>query len=168
MCQAKTEILWVWKFFTSSTIHVRQNKHYNKCKCYRISRQLGVTAVSLFWLCSPDTCPAWIRGKGRETLELMRVWVWNGLLPCIRGCLTCKAGLGASELVFERRPSLGGERQNSYHATACRAAALVTHSYELVIRNVSSHEEVSGSGLLDCISCLLMLFIWDRWLLHAQ
>lgn len=98
----------------------------------------------------------------------MRVWVWNGSLPCIRGCLTCKAGLGASELVFERRPSLAGEGQNSYRATACRAAALVTHSHELVIRNVSSHEEVSGSGLLDCISCLLMLFIRDRWLLHAE
>lgn len=117
---------------------------------------------------STDTCPVCVGGMGRETTELMRVWVWHGSLPCIRGCLTCKAGLGASELVFERRPSPGGEHQNSYSASSCWAATLVTHSHELVIRNVSSHEEVSGSGLLDCVSSLLMLFIRDRWLSHAE
>lgn len=56
------------------------------------------------------------------------------------------------------------EGQNSYSASSCWAATLVTHSHELVIRNVWSHEEVSGSGWLDCVSALLMLFIRDRWL----
>lgn len=128
MCQAKTEILWVWKFFTSSMIHMRQNKHFLITASATLqlismqwkTRQLGVT-VSLSRLLSPDTCPACIHWKGSGTLQ--RVWVWNGSLPLIRSCLTCKAGLGASELVFERRPSLGGEHQNSYHATLCRAAA---------------------------------------------
>ncbi len=40
----------------------------------------------------------------------------------------------------------------------CWAAGLVTHRHELVIRNVSSHEEVSGSGLLLCVSSFLVLF----------
>lgn len=40
-----------------------------------------------------------------------------------------------------------------------------------MIRNVSSHEEVSGSGLLHCVSFFVVLFVGlfeDRWLLHAE
>lgn len=40
-----------------------------------------------------------------------------------------------------------------------------------MIRNVSSHEEVSGSGLLHCVSSFVVLFVGlfeDRWLLHAE
>lgn len=65
-------------------------------------------------------------------------------------------------------PSLEVERQDSCCAALCWAAGLVTHRHELVIRNVSSHEEVSGSGLLHCVSSFLMAFIQDRWLLHAE
>ncbi len=43
-------------------------------------------------------------------------------------------------------------------AALCWAEGLVTHRHELVIRNVSSHEEVSGSGLLHCVSFFLVLF----------
>lgn len=43
-------------------------------------------------------------------------------------------------------------------AALCWAAGLVTHRHELVIRNVSSHEEVSGSGLWHRVSSFLVFF----------
>lgn len=73
-----------------------------------------------------------------------------------------------SNWALREGPSLEVERQDGCCTALCWAAGHVTHMHELVIRNVSNHEEVSGSGLLHCLSSSLILFIQDRWLLLAE
>lgn len=113
-------------------------------------------------MCGTATCPACTGRKGRGTLQS-----WWG---CGFGMdhSRVQAVVWLAKLAWVLLNWSLREGQNSYSASSCRAATLVTHSHELVIRNVSSHEEVSGSGLLDRVSSLLMLFIRDRWLSHAE
>lgn len=63
---------------------------------------------------------------------------------------------------FIEGPSLEvGSLNRTYiynYSCLCCAAGLVTHSHELVIRNGSSHEKVSGSGLLHCFLFLNALY----------
>lgn len=86
--------------------------------------------------------------------------------------LQSRPGCSWTELWEEALPWTGSTRDtDSCCAALCRAVGLVTHRHELVIRNVSSHEEVSGSGLLHCVSSFVVLFVGlfeDRWLLHAE